>query len=97
MTLEGFRRVSLEEGRGEEEEEVFPAASVPRLCAAEGTHCDSHNSRTRGPAPMMMGNLNEEAGNHDASSDEFAESEDGELYRLEIRNGEKVFTKPQPD
>ena len=30
---------------------------------------------------MMMGKLNEEAGNHDASCDESAESEDGELYR----------------
>ena len=29
---------------------------------------------------MMMGNLNEEASNHDAISDEFVESEDGELY-----------------
>ena len=50
------------------------------------------NSRTRGPAPMLIGNLNEEAG-----SDEFVESEDGELYRLEIRNGEKVFTKSRHD
>ena len=41
-----------------------------------------------------MGTLNEEA-SHDASSDEFVESEDGELYRLEIRNGKKVFTKPR--
>ena len=38
------------------------------------------NSRTRGPAPMMMGNTNDEASNSDASSDEFVESEDGELY-----------------
>ena len=28
-------------------------------------------SRTRGPAPMMMGNLNEEADNHDAGCEEF--------------------------
>ena len=35
------------------------------------------NSRTRGPAPMMTGNLNGEVSNHDASSDEFVESEDG--------------------
>ena len=41
------------------------------------------NSRARGPAPMMMGKLNEEAGNDDARSDEFTEGEDGELYRLE--------------
>ena len=44
------------------------------------------NSRTRGPAPMI-GNLNEQASNHDASSDEIVESEDG--------NGKKVFTKPR--
>ena len=50
------------------------------------------NSRTRGVAPMMMGNLSDEDGNHYASSDELVESEDGELYRLEIRNGKKVFT-----
>ena len=55
------------------------------------------NSRTRGPAPMMMGNLNDEASNNDASSDELAEGEDGELYRLEIRHGKKVFTKPWYD
>ena len=51
------------------------------------------NSSTRGPAPMMMGNLKEEARNHDASSDEFVEREDGELHRLKIRDGKKVFTK----
>ena len=50
------------------------------------------NSRTRGPAPMLIGNLNEEA-----SSDEFGESGNGELYRLEIRNGKKVFTKSRHD
>ena len=42
------------------------------------------NSRTRGPPPMMMGNWNEEASNHDSSSDELVEGEDGELYRLEV-------------
>ena len=55
------------------------------------------NSRTRDPAPMMMGNLNDEASNHDASSDELLVSEDGEVYRLEIRNGKKVFTRPRHD
>ena len=55
------------------------------------------NSRTCGPIPMMMGNLNEEASNHDAGSYEFVESEDGDLYRLDFRNGKKVFTKPQYD
>ena len=29
---------------------------------------------TRGLAPMMMGNLNEEASNHDTSSDELVET-----------------------
>ena len=51
------------------------------------------NSRTRGLAPIMMGNLSDEDSNHHASSDESVESEDGELCRLEIRNGKKVFTK----
>ena len=51
------------------------------------------NSRTRGPAPMMMGTLSDENSSHHASSDESVESEDGELYRLEIRNCKKVFTK----
>ena len=37
------------------------------------------NSRTRGTAPMMMGNLNDEASHCDARSEEFVESEDGEL------------------
>ena len=54
------------------------------------------NSRTRGLAPMMMGNLSDDDSNHPASSHasyESVEGEDGELYRLEIRNGKKVFTK----
>ena len=55
------------------------------------------NSRTRGPAPIMMGSLSEKATNHDASRDEFIESEDGELYRLEIRHDKKVCTKPRHD
>ena len=55
------------------------------------------NNRSRGPAPMMMGNLNDEASIRDAGSDEFMESEDGELYRLDIRNGKKVFTKSRHD
>ena len=33
------------------------------------------NSRTCGPAPMMMGNVKEEASNHDTSSDELVEVE----------------------
>ena len=41
---------------------------------------------------MLIGNLNEEA-----SSVEFVESEDGESYRLEIRNGKKIFTKSRHD
>ena len=55
------------------------------------------NNHTRGLGPMMMGNLNDEASSRDAGSDEFMESEDGELYRSEIRNGKKVFTKPRHD
>ena len=54
------------------------------------------NSRTRGFAPMMMGNLSDDDSNHPAcshASDESVQGEDGELYRLEIRNGKKVFTK----
>ena len=51
------------------------------------------NSRTHGPAQVMLGNLNEEGSNYGASGDGFEESEDEELYRLEIRNGKKVFTK----
>ena len=35
------------------------------------------DSRIRAPAPMMMGNLNDEASHCDARSDEFVESEDG--------------------
>ena len=46
---------------------------------------------------MMMGNLSDEDSNHHANSDEPVESEDGELYRVEIRNGKKVFTKSRPD
>ena len=55
------------------------------------------NNRTRGVVPMTMGNLSDEDRNHHASSDESVESDDGELYRLEIRNGKKVFTKSRPD
>ena len=55
------------------------------------------NNRTRGPAPKMMRNLNDEASRRDASREEFEESEDGELYRSEMRNGTKVFIKPRHD
>ena len=55
------------------------------------------NIRTRGLAPMMMGNLSDEDTNHLASSDESVTSNDGQLYRLEIRNGKKVFTESRPD
>ena len=51
------------------------------------------NSRTRGVAPMMMGNLSDEDSNHHASSDESVESDDGELYPLEIRNGKRETTR----
>ena len=51
------------------------------------------NNPTRGLAPMMMGNLRDEDSNHHASGDDSVENEDGELYRLQIRNGKKVFTE----
>ena len=55
------------------------------------------NCRTRGLAPMI-GNLSDEDSNHHAISDESVECEDdGELYRMEIRNGKKVVTKSRPD
>ena len=74
---------------------MCPTALEKKLTAQRVTVI---NRRTRGPAPMMMGKLNEEASNHNASngsSDDFVESEDGELYRFEIRSGKKVFTKPR--
>ena len=55
------------------------------------------NSRARGPPQMMMGNLNEQSNNNDASSNESEESEGGELFRLELRNGKKVSTTPRRD
>ena len=55
------------------------------------------NSRTHGLPPMMMGKLSDEDNNHHASSDESVESEDGKLYRSEIRNGKKFFTKSRHD
>ena len=39
------------------------------------------NSRIRCPAPTMLGNLTEEASNHDGTGDVFVGNEDGELYR----------------
>ena len=51
------------------------------------------DSRTRGLAPVMMGNLCDEFCYLHAGSDESVESEGGELYRLKIWNGKKVFTK----
>ena len=55
------------------------------------------NSRTRGLAPTMMGNMSDGDSNHHASIDESVESEDGELFRFAIRNGKKVFTKSRHD
>ena len=55
------------------------------------------NSRTGGLAPMMMGNLSDEDNNHRARSDESVESEERELYRLDIRNEKKVFAKSRHD
>ena len=55
------------------------------------------NSRTRGLASMIMGNLSDEDTYFHVGSEEPVESEEGELYRLETRNGKKVFTKSRPD
>ena len=55
------------------------------------------DSRTRGLAPMMIGTLSDEDNNHHANSDESVESEDGEMYRLEIKNGKENFTKSRQD
>ena len=41
------------------------------------------DSRSRGPAPMMIGNLNEEASNRDASCDEFVGSEEWRIVLFE--------------
>ena len=46
---------------------------------------------------MMVENLNDEASHFDVSSDEFVESQDGELYRLQIPFEKKIFTKPRHD
>ena len=55
------------------------------------------NSRTRGLAPVMVGNLSDEDSNHHASIDESMEGEDGELYRLETKNGSKTSGKGKID
>ena len=49
------------------------------------------NNRTRGLAPMMVGNLNDEASNRDAGSDEFLESEDGELVPFRDQKRQEGF------
>ena len=51
------------------------------------------NSRTRGLAPLVIEHLSDENSTHRTSGVESVESEDGELYRLEIRNSKKVFAK----
>ena len=51
------------------------------------------NTPTRCLAPTMMGTLSDEDSNLHAGSHESVESEGGELHRLEIRNGKKVFTE----
>ena len=55
------------------------------------------NSRTRGLAPVVTRNLSDEDSKLHPGGDESVEREDGELYRLEIRNGKKVLTKSRPD
>ena len=49
------------------------------------------NNRTRGPAPMMMGNLNDEASNRDARSKESIESEDGEMVPFRDQKRQECF------
>ena len=53
------------------------------------------NSRTRGPAPMAVGNWNSEVGDSDAGSDEVMESEDRQLYCLEIKNRKRILINSQ--
>ena len=55
------------------------------------------NSRTGGLGSNDDGNLSDEDSNHHANSDDSVESEGGELCRVEIRNGKKVFTKSRLD
>ena len=74
------------------QQQVFPDCAQMKARTVTVIH-----SRTRGVAPMMMGNLSDEDSNHHASCDESVESDNGELYCLEIRNGKKVFTKSRPD
>ena len=52
-------------------------------------------SRARGLALVVLDSWNEGGGNCNASHEEFVESEDGEVYRLEVGNSKKVFTKPE--
>ena len=54
------------------------------------------NSGTRSLAPMMIGNLSDEDSHLCASSDELVESEDGELYRLEVWNGQESLNYIAP-
>ena len=49
------------------------------------------NSRTRGLAPMMMGNSSDQDSTHHASSDEAVESEDGEPVPLGNQNRQESF------
>ena len=50
------------------------------------------NTRTRVPAPTAVGHLNSEVGDSDSGSDEVMESEDGQRYRLEIKNRKRILT-----
>ena len=81
---------------------MCPTDLVKELTAQQHLFPEAHivtviNSCTHGLAPMMMGKLSDEDTNHHASSDESVEGEDGKLYRLEMRNGKKIFTKSRHD
>ena len=49
------------------------------------------NSRTRGPPPMMMRNVNDKASNRDAGSDESVESEDEKTIPLRDQKRQEKF------
>ena len=53
------------------------------------------NTRTRGAAPKAVENWNSEVGDSGPGSDEAMESEDGQLYRLEIKNRTRILAKSQ--
>ena len=55
--------------------------TAPQHLLPDCAQMRAHICRTRGPAPMILGKLDEEASNRDASRDEFVQSRDGKLTR----------------